>query len=81
MDMNTTNRNTYVKYANPERAQLFDPYKNSETTNLKTNATPMQSVTQSKSDFVFHQNFQRTKPANVDPYMSDLDRQIYPHNM
>ena len=80
--MNTTNRNTYVKYPNAERTKPFDPNKNAENniTN-KQSLAPFQSTTQNRADFVVYHNFEPTKPANVNPYLSDLDRQIYPNNM
>ena len=81
MDLNTTNRNTYIKHINPERAQLIDPTKKPSESTLRTTAVPMQSLTQTRSDYVFHKGFRPPKLADVDPYLSDLNRQIYPGNM
>ena len=77
MDLKTNYRDTYVKYKDPERAKTIHPNQNDIINDKKPLLT---STTQTRSDFVQYPYHMPPKPADVNPYNSNLDRYIYPSN-
>ena len=80
MDLSSNYRETYVKFADPERAKLADPEKKSRIFSAAA-SNPFPSVTQSRSDYVYYLNPQRPKLADCNPYESNLNEQLYPGNV
>lgn len=77
MALNTNYRDTFVKYQNFERQKAIVPKTNNETVIFESHR-PTLSKSQTSMDFIRYPNFQPPKPANCNPYISDLNNQIYP---
>ena len=75
MDMATNYRDTFVKHKNAERSQIIVP-RADIVLNPNKNSAP--SITQTKTDFVFHANHHPPKPADCNPFVSNLNKDIYP---
>ena len=86
MDFETNYRKTFMQHPNFERAKTFLPTHNStlifnnNNNNDKNKKISFQSMTQTKSDFPIYPDHRPPKPADCNPYVSNLNEQLYPGN-
>jgi hypothetical protein len=79
MDMDTNYKTDFVLFKDAERARLIDPDRHSKkvlSTSLARAAVT--GITQNKIDFKNYPNHRPPPPANVNPYESYLNHQLYP---
>ena len=76
LDLVTSYRDTFKKH--PIESSKERKLPQSQNILSISDKMPMIGETQNKADFKFYADFQPTKPANCDPFVSDLDKQIYP---
>lgn len=79
MDLGTCYRDTFIKYENNELVEKITP-KNSENFISSDKKKTISGITQTRADFISYPHHIPPKPADCNPYNSNLNRQIYPNN-
>jgi hypothetical protein len=80
MELVTNYRDAFVKFDNAERAVNAKPGQNSNVISTNNKEEKKLNQTQNQIDFKPHLNHQPPKMANTNPFLSDLDKQLYPGN-
>lgn len=81
MNLATSYRDTFIKYENTEPVQKIVPQSQANNVvNSRDKKKFISSITQNRADFVYYHDHVPPKPADVNPYISNLDQQIYPNN-
>ncbi len=82
MELATNYRDAFVKFTNPEKAVNAKPVQNANvlSTNNKEEKKFSVNKTQNQVDFKPHLNHQPPKMANTNPFLSNLDKHLYPGN-
>jgi hypothetical protein len=83
MDFQTNYRKTFMQHPGFERAKTFIPNHNSTlifNSDDKNKKISFESITQTKSDFPIYPDHRPPKPADFNPYISNLNEQLYPGN-
>jgi len=79
MELATNYRDAYVKFENAEKAINAKPVQNANVLSTNNKQNPL-NKTQNQVDFKPHLNHQPPKMANTNPFVSNLDKQLYPGN-
>lgn len=78
MDLATSYRDTFIKYDNNELVSKIVPKKSENLISDKKKT--ISGITQTRADFVYYPNHVPSKPADCNPFISNLNKCIYPNN-
>lgn len=79
MELATSYRDNFIKYENSELVSKVVPKNNDCLINSDQKKT-ISGITQTRADFVHYPNHIPSRPAECNPFISNLKKDIYPNN-